>query len=228
MKLNEKIQARELRTAGLSIKDIAERLQVAKSSVSIWVRDIELSPTQQDMLASKPFAKSAVEKRRITRLANEAAKRREIQLQAKSTVSAISKREIWLMGVMLYWAEGGKTQRLVRFSNGDPEMITLMMRFFREVCAVPEPKFRGYIHIHPHLDHRRAEKYWSDVSSIPIGQFFKTYHKTNISSQNKKNSLPYGVFDIYVLDTKLFLTICGWAEGIFDCTQPDDDKRQRG
>ncbi len=116
---------------------------------------------------------------------------------------------------MLYWAEGGKTQRLVRFSNADPEMIKIMMTFFRKICLVPEVKFRGYIHIHPHLKHEEAEKYWSAVSKIPLEQFFKTYRKPNKSSQNKKDSLIYGTFDIYVLDTELFLKITGWAKGIF-------------
>lgn len=119
------------------------------------------------------------------------------------------------MGVMLYWAEGGKTQRMVRFSNGDPEMIKIMMTFFRRICKVPESKFRGYIHIHPHLDFRAAENYWSSISEISLDQFFKTYRIPNKSSQNKKNSLPNGVFDIYVLDTNLFLKITGWAKGIF-------------
>lgn len=116
---------------------------------------------------------------------------------------------------MLYWAEGGKTQRMVRFSNGDPEMIKIMMAYFRNICDVDESKFRGYIHIHPHLDFRNAEKYWSNVTDIPLGQFFKTYRKQNRSSLNKRNTLPNGVLDIYVLDTELFLKITGWARGIF-------------
>jgi len=119
------------------------------------------------------------------------------------------------MGTMLYWAEGGKTQRMVRFSNGDPEMIKIMMAFFRRVCNVPEEKFRGYIHIHPHLEHTSAETYWSSITGIPLSQFFKTYRKPNKSSQNKKDSLPNGVLDIYVLDTSLFLKITGWARGVF-------------
>jgi hypothetical protein len=90
-----------------------------------------------------------------------------------------------------------------------------MMAFFRRVCNVPESKFRGYIHIHPHLDHIKAEEYWSSVSRIPITQFYKTYRKPNKSSQGKRNSLPFGVFDIYIMDINLFLNITGWARGIF-------------
>lgn len=190
-------------------------LGVAKSSVSIWVRNIVLSERQTKKLQGKSHTKLAVERRRASRLLNEEAKRNLIILASVGQIKPISMDQLWLIGVMLYWAEGGKTQRMVRFSNGDPEMAKIMMAFFRRVCDVPEQKFRGYIHIHPHLNHEAAEKYWSTVSGIPCEQFFKTYRKPNKSSKNKKDSLPYGVFDIYVLDSKLFLKISGWAQGIF-------------
>lgn len=215
MKFNERVEARKLRERGLSIKDISNSLGVAKSSVSVWVRDVELTPLQRHVLEMSSHSRTAVELRRQSRLANELAKRELVVLAAQKEVQKISKRELWLMGIMLYWAEGGKTQRLVRFSNGDPEMIKIMMAFFRRVCEVPEAKFRGYIHIHPHLDHLGAEAYWSTISGISAQQFFKTYRLPNKSSQNKKDTLPHGVFDIYVLDTKLFLTISGWAQGVF-------------
>lgn len=216
MKTVERRRARELRGQGYSLNAIAQQLGVGKASVSVWVRDIPLTLIQRAELTSRPFTTQAIEKRRASRLSNEAAKREAVIIRAQKEIPAISGTELWLMGVMLYWAEGGKTQRLVRFSNGDPEMIKIMMRFFRIVCKVPESKFRGYIHIHPHLDYRQAEHYWSEMSGIPLDHFFKTYRKINISSQNKKNSLPKGVMDIYVLDSNLFLRIVGWAKGIFE------------
>jgi transcriptional regulator with XRE-family HTH domain len=45
MKVQERNEARRLRRdEGLSLKEIALQLGVAKSSVSHWVRDIELTP----------------------------------------------------------------------------------------------------------------------------------------------------------------------------------------
>lgn len=215
IKDNEQAAARRLRAQGYSLHAIAEQLHVAKSSVSLWVRNIRLDSAQIKLLAGKPFTSDAIELRRAARLANEASKRGAIQAAATAEVPRFTNQELWFMGVMLYWAEGGKTQRMVRFSNGDPQMIRIMMQFFRTICNVPESKFRGYIHIHPDLGHQEAERYWSAVAGIPIEQFFKTYRKPNKSSQNKKHSLPYGVLDIYVLDTALFLKISGWAQGVF-------------
>jgi len=215
MKSKEKDIARNLRLQGHSLSEIVKKTGFTKSSVSLWVRDIELTKKQKEDLFSKSSKKEIIEKRRSSRLQNEEKKRKEIYCTAKKQINKISDKELWLIGIMLYWAEGGKKQRgLVRFSNGDPQMIKIMMEFFKKICCVPKDKFRGYIHIHPHLNHIKAEKNWSKISGISTAKFFKTYRKPNKSSQNKKDSLPFGTFEIYVCDTKLFLKIMGWIEGV--------------
>jgi len=216
MKLEEKNLARELRKHGWSLNEIREKVKVSKSSVSIWVRDIELTDAQKQKLSKKGVSKEIIEKQRSTRLKRENARRQNIIDNAKRDIRTLSKNDLFLVGVALYWAEGGKTGGVVRLSNGDPRIIQVTMRFLRKICGVPEKKFRGYIHIHPHLDHKRAEKYWSEVSGIPRSQFYKTYRKPNISSLNKKDSLPFGTFDVYVCNTELFLKIKGWTEKVHE------------
>ena len=44
-KLAEQEQARQLRAMGWTLADIAEKLGVAKSSVSLWVRDVAFEPS---------------------------------------------------------------------------------------------------------------------------------------------------------------------------------------
>lgn len=215
MKLEERNNARKLRLQGSSIKQISKQLNVAKSSVSFWVRDIILSDDQKKELSVKGIKKEVIERRRITRLANENKRRQIIIDSAAAEIKNISKRELWLIGVMLYWAEGGKTQSVVRFSNSDPNMIKIIMVFFRRICNVPEEKFRGHIHIHPHLDYYAAEKHWSLITKIPLTQFYKTYRKMNVASKNKKDNLPLGTMDVYICRKELLLKIKGWASAIF-------------
>jgi transcriptional regulator with XRE-family HTH domain len=43
-KLAERQQARQLRRTGLPLAEIAARLGVSKSSVSLWVRDVAFEP----------------------------------------------------------------------------------------------------------------------------------------------------------------------------------------
>jgi len=44
-KVEEHARARELRAQGLTLLDIATELGVSKSSVSVWVRDVEFTPS---------------------------------------------------------------------------------------------------------------------------------------------------------------------------------------
>jgi len=215
MKVREKQRARALRQRGWSINDIYKQLGVGKGSVSVWVRDIELTTLQKEKLSLKNRSVKSIEKRRISRLQNENARRQKIVDEAKTEFPNLIKQPLFLAGVSLYWAEGSKTKRgTVEVVNGDPKIIQVAMKFFRDTCNVPEGKFRGHIHIHQHLDVKRAEKYWSEVSGIPLSQFIKTYNKPNRGSKNKKDTLPYGTCAVYICDTELFLKIKGWTEGM--------------
>lgn len=228
MKLAEKQKAILLRKNGRSIKEIARIVDVSKASVSTWVRDITLTQSQKKLLKKKGFTTIAIEKRRLSRIKNENTKKGLIINEAKKDFSEISLRDLKLIGTMLYWAEGGKTRsNMVRISNSDPEMILVMMSFFRKICGVPENKFRGHIHTHSQENVKKSEKFWSSTSGIPRKQFFKTYSKPSIAGKNKRHSLPYGTFDIYVCDTKLFLKIKGWTESIISLATNSSTKTSR-
>jgi hypothetical protein len=215
MKQAERLKARKLRLEGLSIGEIANRVGVAKSSVSLWVRDIELSPAQRKQLSRNGYSIELIEKRRIRRLENIRLKRAAIMQEAARDIKKLSPDLLWLMGVALYWGEGGKTVRGgVRLSNSDPAVISLMMRFFRETCKVPDEKFRGHIHTFSHSNADAAERFWSRVSSIPRKRFYKTYVKPSGASKNKRDTLPYGTLEINVHDTTLFFKITGWIEKV--------------
>lgn len=217
MKSEERKQARNLRRRGWSMNEIASKLDVAKSTVSYWVRDVNITPSQKQHLSQKGHTRSLIEKRRSTRLHREDKKRALAKNRARKEVPPLTKQDLFLIGSALYWAEGRKTNRgIVSISNGDPRLIQISMRFFSQICEVPKHRFRGHIHIHPHLDPEKAKRYWAKMSGIPEHQFYKTYNKPNISSKNKKDTLPYGTLSIIVCDTQLFLRIQGWIEGMIE------------
>jgi len=217
MKSEEKKIARSLRKKGWSLNEIRRKLKVAKSSVSFWVRDIKLTFIQREGLSKKGIKKDVIERRRKTRLMNENNKRQIIIDKAKKEISSLSKKELRIMGIALYWAEGSKTQRgSVQLSNSDPKLIQAAMWFFREVCEVQEEKFRGHIFLHPHLDAKKAEKYWHNVSDIPLNQFYKTSKQQSKASKRKKDTLPFGTFCIQICNTEMFLKIKGWTERLYE------------
>lgn len=216
MKLEEKKAARALRQQGLSMRSICKHLGVSKSSVSLWVRDIQLTAEQKKTLSENGLRKEDIEARRQTRLSRENSRRQIVIDRAVADISRISSRGLLFIAVALYWGEGSKTKRgVVEFSNTDPRMIRLMMVFYKRMCGVDDKKFRGHVHIHSHLVAKAAEKYWSDISGIPLLQFNKTYSIPSKASKHKKDTLPYGTFRITVCDINLFLKIQGWTQGIY-------------
>lgn len=215
MKIIEKERARTLRKEGKSINQIIKDTGFSKASVSMWVRDIVLTPEQKDCISERGRSVESIEKRRINRLLNEHEKRQTIINKAKDDFADISLEQLKLIGIILYLGEGGKTYRgMARLANSDPAIIKIMMRFFREVCSVPESKFRAHVHTFAHADINKTEEYWSQITGIARRQFFKTYTKPSAASLQKRNTLPLGTLDVYVCDAKLFLTIMGWIEKI--------------
>lgn len=214
MKLIEKEQARALRKKGKSINQIVQETGFSKASVSLWVRDIVLTKAQKNKISERGRSVESIEKRRINRLFNEKQKRQAVMDLAGQDITSISREELKLIGVMLYLGEGAKSGGVVSLANSDPAVIKIMMRFLREICMVPESKFRAYIHTFAHADVKKTEKYWSKIMGIPLRQFYKTYTKPSAASLQKRNTLPWGTVDIYVCDTKLWLTILGWIEKI--------------
>lgn len=217
MRAKERKEARGLRFRGFSIREIADKIGCAKSSVSEWVRDIPLSPEQIERLESKQDRARAKAANHPNSPKNVwAVIRKHINESAFKEIPAdCSKTTLRVLGAALYWAEGYKqTVNMVNFSNSDPVMIGLMMKFFREICQVPENKFRGSIHIHPHLDKNRAEKFWSKISGIPIRQFHKTQFGISKASKQKRDTLPLGTFRIVISDVRLKAKIDGWIKGI--------------
>lgn len=217
MRKIERKNARELRAQGLSLREIAERIECAKSSISEWVRDIQLTSTQIERLELK-------QDRARAKAANHPNSPKQKWARIRSNIFDSAAQEISskyslytlkLIGVALYWAEGYKAGiNMVNFSNSDPKMIALMMHFFRRVCKVPEKKFRGGVHIHPHLDKNKAIKFWSRVSNIPITQFHKTQFGISRASKHKRDTLPLGTFRIVICDTRLLSRIKGWIQGV--------------
>ncbi len=212
MKQEEQFRAVQLRKQGMAMGDIAKELGVAKSSVSYWVRDIRLTEGQRQRLNKNGHSVAAIEKRREARLRNTAQRRAVITERAWQVAEQLVHDPLWCVAVAMYWGEGGKTQNMVRIANSDPAVISLMMRFFREVCKVDEAKFRGHIHAFAHSDVSDLKRYWESVSGISADRFYKTYQKPSAASKGKRAGLPKGTFQIYVHDTDLFFTLMTWID----------------
>ena len=211
MKFREKLLAIKLRKGGKSYDEIHQVIKVSKSTLSIWLRDIPLNARQKNTLIGRQKSRyagaKANQKKRIERT-------KQIVDLAKKEVVTFINDPLFLAGVMLYWAEGTKrSNETVKLTNSDPEMIKLMMRWFRSICKVPEKKFRIALNIHTLHHYSEIRKYWSDLTKIPLEQFYKVQIKTT-SFPSKRNFLYNGTCTITICNRDLFRKIEGWRMGL--------------
>ena len=212
MKYKEKIKAINLRKKGLSYKEILKKVKVSKSTLSIWLREIKLTREQKDRLTDKmDRIRYEVAKRKV---AYRIKRTNEIIEKSRKEVKIYKNNSLFLVGIALYWAEGAKNPvESVKFANSDEKMIVIIMKWFRKICKVPESKFR--IHIHMHNLHCRKDilKYWSDITNVPLKQFYKPYVKKTSLGQ-RKNILYNGTCSVIINDKSLFRKIVGWKLGM--------------
>lgn len=216
--MDDRILARELRKKGLSFSEIIEKIpKLSKSTLNGWLKDIELSQKQKNRLLAR--IRTGADKGRLKGAFANHQKRIEITKSIIS-VSRVEAQEkiadpFFITGVMLYWAEGDKTQERVGFTNADPMMIRFMMKWFRKICNVPESKFRIYLSIMTLHDQNESEKYWSQITGIPLARFNKTHIKPTLL-RGRRNPSYMGTCRIVISDKNLFRRITGWRLGLLE------------
>jgi transcriptional regulator with XRE-family HTH domain len=217
MNITAKNQAVELRKEGLTYKEIKQRLHVPKSTLSNWLRDIELTDSQNQRIYDKniKIRKMFVSYNKLKRA--EAIERKSgIFLKAQQEVGYLTKRELKLIGAALYWAEGSKSVEpgMAIFANSDPAMVVLIMRWFRGICKVPEHKFRLKVQSYDKEKVAEHELFWSKLTGISLEQFIKPYIKqSKYSKLRRGNILPYGTLHVRIADVNLLSKILGWING---------------
>ena len=174
-KFKKKIQAHQLRKQGKSIKDIAQSLGVAKSTVSIWCRDITLTKRQEDRLVRNQV-KAGHKGRLMGAAINKRKKEGNIKQQesiAKNILGNLTARDKLMLGIGLYWGEGVKMgSGGASLVNSDPAVVLFARQWFEQL-GVQRNEFRPYVFISQM--HKKREqailKFWSHHLDIPISQF---------------------------------------------------------
>jgi predicted transcriptional regulator len=216
-KLDLKEKAQKLRKQGFSVKQIEKKLGVSRSAVSLWVRDIVLTEKQLTKLYGN--RKTGALKGSIIAAVKKIEKRRALvekfRKEGKKEVANLSKRDKFIAGIALYFAEGSKADSSVSFSNSDPRAIKFIVDWIRLYCIVPREKFRVSLYLHDNLDEAKAKEFWSEVTRIPLAQFRKTYIVKNNPKRLRKTKHIYGVCRITVSDVNLHRKVMGWVEGLF-------------
>lgn len=218
-KEKEKKLAIELRKQGLTYNEILKKIPIAKSTLSVWLKDIGVAKRQSQRLTLQ--RKLAQIKASETCREIRVAKEKDIIGFAKKEIRGISKRELWLIGTAIYWAEGSKQKshnvsQGVSFGNSDPKMILLFKKWMNECCSVEDDRLYYRIYIHETADIAEAKKFWSGLIGKKIEKTYLKKHNPKTMRKNSGNDY-HGLLRIDVTrSTDLNRKIKGWILGIAD------------
>jgi len=200
-----KSSARELRRNGVSIIKISKELNVSKSTISIWCRDIDLNEEQFEILRKNKGVSlttgqrngaEANKRKRLTAI-------QEAESLGMKIVGRISKRELLLIATALYWCEGSKSDRTSGFIfiNSDPKMILTMKKFLVEVLDTKIAEIVCSVQINMSHKHRidTVLKFWKNLLKLPMNQFRKPYYvKTTTKKVYDNHDNYFGVCRLIV------------------------------
>ena len=188
----------DLYRTGLSMMMVSEKLDIPHSTVSYYLKKKNIArrnPSEAGYLSH------------LHRFG-----RKSYKVRDKLTPEEENLR---IAGTMLYWAEGYKKNNTsaVAFSNSDPEMIKVFLKFLRIICNVQEKRLRALLFLFKDQDEELFRRYWSKITNIPINQFNMSYirnSRSDIGTYKRKSK--YGTLLLRYADKKLLQQILHWID----------------
>jgi len=203
MKKTVKEEVLKMRLKGLSYSQIRSKIKVSKSTLSNWLSKYPLSSERIKKL--RDWNPRRIENCRNTKLKNRNEKLEKIYKNISNEISILSKREIFIAGLFLYWGEGTKASRdMVAFTNTDPTMLKFFIKWMMNL-NIPREKMKVKLHLYSDMNKNEKMKFWSKTLNIPEENFKKPYIKdSKFSSLTYKNTFGQGTCTVIYGSSELY------------------------
>lgn len=201
-------KAQKLRKSGYSLNEISQRLNISKSTASLWSRGIILSDKAKRRLLKRISQAQFISAQK--RILKTDAIRQRYEKEGGDLIGRIktSKDLIKLFCGLLYWCEGSKADdNVLQFTNSEPKLTASFIGLLRKSFKLDERKFRVSLHLHGYHSVQKQINFWSKITKIPKSQFIKPYRKPNTG---KRIKVDYqGCANIRYNDTKVARELLG-------------------
>lgn len=193
----------KMRLKGLSYSQIRSKIKVSKSTLSNWLEKYPLSPNKIREL--RDWNPRRIENCRNTKLKNRQKKLENVYKNISDEIGSLSKKELFISGLFLYWGEGTKTSRdMVAFTNTDPQMIKFFIKWM-ENLGISKEKMKVKLHLYKDMNMYEKIKFWSNILNISEKNFRKPYVKdSKFSSLTYKNSFGQGTCTVIYGSSDLY------------------------
>jgi len=190
---------------------------VSKSTLSGWLKKYPLPPERIREL--RDFSEQRIENFRNTMRIKRETRQNLVYQKEKEYLLPLSKKELYLTGLFLYWGEGNKTTPYSTIlSNSNPLMIKFFVYWLTNIFEVPTNKMRMKIHLYQDMDEQKEIKFWSNLTKISIKQFNKSYIKKTTLAGLTYKGFNHGTCNIMVhnrdIAEKVFLGIRAISDNI--------------
>lgn len=204
-KVEARARARELRAASWTLAEIADEVGAAKSSVSLWVRDVDFEP--------RPRNRGHASQRPHPMRVRKEAEIEQLRREGIARIGELTDREFLMAGLGLYAGDGAKTGTMVSFANNNPRLVSLFCRWFRQFCVVDESRLRVKLYLHEGLDLDVAVQHWSAVTGVPPSQFQKPYRAVADATMRTSRHV-HGCAHVRYSDARELRRILGMLEAL--------------
>jgi AcrR family transcriptional regulator len=224
VKREERDLARHLRrVGGLPIREIAARVGVSVGSVSVWVRDIELTAEQQAALDARNPARNAQVNGAASNSRRCRAERAAAQAHGRELARAAD--PLHIKGCMLHWAEGSKRRNSVTFTNSDDAVVALFLRFLRSCYGVTDDRITFSVNcfLGNGLTIDAIHAWWLQRLALPDSCLrTPAINRVSIASKRLKGHvLPYGTARLAVHSTFIVQSIYGAIQEYAGIDRPE-------
>jgi 4a-hydroxytetrahydrobiopterin dehydratase len=203
-KLEKREEARRLRAQSLTLADIAQKLGVSKSSVSIWVRDVAFTPSKRRY--GPRVRPHPAQVRKLQEI-------EDCDRVGSELIGTLSEEAFLVAGAALYAGEGSKREGSVLFANSDARMMAFFCAWLRRFFEIDESRLRARIYLHEGLSLDEAEAHWARVIWIPRDQFRAGY-RAPADASIRHNKHEFGCGYVYYACTRTHRRIMGLTRAL--------------
>lgn len=186
----------------MTLDQIVERLQLPKTTVYYWIKDIPIDRTVRQSIAQQRGTKAMQ--------AKFAALRQQAYEQGMAEAPALMLDPTFRDFVVLYMAEGSKRNRnRISFVNSDPALVKLAHRWMIRLS-----KHKVDYRLQCHADHDEAclKDFWARARAIDPLEI-KTSRKSNSGQlKGRRFRSVYGLLTVETDDTYLRARLEAWID----------------
>lgn len=202
-KKEQRSDALKMRRRGMSYSQIKDKLCVSKGTLSVWLREYPLSISRiNELRANNP---QRIERFRNTMKAKRDKGFEEVYKNAVNEIGKLSKRDMLIGGIFLYWGEGSKSSSYTTsVSNTDPNVLKFFIRWL-SLFGVEKSELKVSLYLYKDMNIKKEVDYWVKELNIPRSCFRRPYVKdSTLSGLSYKNGFGHGTCNVRYFNKEMW------------------------